>query len=188
MTTRPRADRPRLDGADMAERELSPDCRRCFGLCCVAPALRASPEFAIEKDANEPCLNLRADDFRCRIHDTLRHSGFPGCAIYDCYGAGQRVAQETFGGTDWRQAPHTSTTMFATFMIMRQLHELLWYLDGALRLTTATALHDELRQASAEIDLLASGDAVTLLGLDVAAHRREVEALLLRTGAAIRGQ
>lgn len=38
--------------------ELRPDCERCFGLCCVAPVIRVSPDFAIEKDAGDPCPNL----------------------------------------------------------------------------------------------------------------------------------
>jgi uncharacterized protein YjbI with pentapeptide repeats len=76
---------------------LRADCERCFGLCCVAPAFSASADFAIDKDAGCPCPNLQAD-FRCAIHDRLRQRGFAGCTVYDCFGAGQKVAQVTFGG------------------------------------------------------------------------------------------
>jgi hypothetical protein len=58
----------------------------------------------VDKDAGRPCPNLQSD-FRCRIHDRLRQQGFPGCAVYDCFGAGQKVAQVTFRGQDWRQTP-----------------------------------------------------------------------------------
>jgi len=63
------------------------------------PAFSASADFAIDKDAGQPCPNLRPD-FRCSIHDRLRQQGLPGCAVYDCFGAGQQVAQVTFGGRD----------------------------------------------------------------------------------------
>jgi hypothetical protein len=79
--------------------DLRADCQRCFGLCCVVPAFSASSDFAIDKAAGQPCPNLRAD-FACAIHDRLRQRGFPGCAVYDCFGAGQQVAQVTFNGQD----------------------------------------------------------------------------------------
>ena len=109
---------------DDARVGLRADCGRCFGLCCVAPAFAASADFAIDKAAGQPCPNLRPD-FGCGIHDELRPRGFRGCTVYDCFGAGQQVAQVTFGGRDWRGAPHTAGEMFAVFAVMRQLHELL---------------------------------------------------------------
>ena len=100
------------------------DCTRCVALCCVAPAFSASADFAIDKAAGEPCPNLCAD-FRCSIHDWLRPRGFGGCAAFDCLGAGQKIAQVTFGGRDWRADPALAAPMFAAFAVMRQLHELL---------------------------------------------------------------
>jgi len=106
---------------------LRADCANCFALCCVAPAFAASADFAIDKPAGHPCPNL-ANDFRCGIHDRLRPRGFPGCTVYDCFGAGQKIAQHTFGGRDWRTHPELAGPMFAALHIMRALHELLWYL------------------------------------------------------------
>ena len=37
--------------------------------------------------------------------------------------------------------------MFAVLPVMRQLHELLWYLTEALALPAARPVHDELREA-----------------------------------------
>src|SRR5262244_4212574 len=122
---------------------LRADCARCAGLCCVAPAFSASADFAIDKAADQPCPNLRAD-FRCGIHDRLRPRGFGGCAAFDCLGAGQKVAQVTFGGRDWRADPALAAPMFAAFAVMRQLHELLWYLNEALALSAAEPFRDEL--------------------------------------------
>jgi uncharacterized protein YjbI with pentapeptide repeats len=148
-------------------------------LCCVAPAFSASADFAIDKAAGQPCPHL-GPVFRCGIHDELRQRGFPGCAVYDCFGAGQKVAQVTFGGRDWRQAPHTARQMFGVFAVMRQLHELLWYLTEALTLAAARPLDGELRRALDDTERLTRGRPGDLLGLDVATHRERVNALLLR--------
>ena len=158
---------------------LRADCERCFALCCVGPAFSASADFAISKPAGQPCPNLQPD-FRCSIHDRLRPRGFGGCAAYDCFGAGQRVAQVTFGGRDWRQAPEIAAQMFDVFAIMRQLHELLWYLTEALAMRPARPLHNELSAALRETERLAGGSPEVLAALDVNAHRRGVNALLLR--------
>jgi uncharacterized protein YjbI with pentapeptide repeats len=97
-------------------RVLRPDCEKCVGLCCVAPAFSTSADFAIDKAAGEPCPNLQAD-FRCGIHASLRDRGFRGCTAYDCFGAGQRVAREVFAGADWRAAPDISPSLFAAFSV-----------------------------------------------------------------------
>ncbi|HEY3952913.1 MAG TPA: pentapeptide repeat-containing protein [Streptosporangiaceae bacterium] len=157
--------------------ELRADCGRCFGLCCVAPAFAASVDFAIDKPAGQPCPNLRPD-FGCGIHDELRPRGFRGCSVYDCFGAGQQVAQVTFGGRDWREAPRTAGQMFAVFAVMRQLHELLWYLTEALALPAARPLHGQLREALAAIEHLTHGSPADLLGLDLAVRRGPVGDLL----------
>ncbi|OLE29108.1 MAG: hypothetical protein AUG44_05530 [Actinobacteria bacterium 13_1_20CM_3_71_11] len=170
----------------MSGDRLRADCARCFALCCVAPAFTASADFAIDKPAGRPCPNLAAD-FRCGIHHRLRDRGFSGCTVYDCFGAGQRVAQVTFGGRDWRRAPETAPAMFAAFGVLRQLHELLWYLTEALDLPAARPLHDELRRALAETERLADGGPDDLAALDVAAHRAPVNALLLRASSLVRG-
>ncbi len=165
--------------------DLRADCERCFGLCCVAPAFSASADFAIDKDAGQACPNLQLD-FRCRIHDRLRQHGFPGCAVYDCFGAGQKVAQITFGGRDWRRTPGIAAQMFQVFAIVRQLHELLWYLSEALTRRAARPLRGELGRALAETERLTRGSPGALAELDVSAHRRAVDPLLQRTSELVR--
>ncbi len=160
--------------------ELRADCERCFALCCVVPAFSTSADFAIDKSAGQPCPNLRPD-FRCSIHDQLRPRGFPGCASYECFGAGQQVAQVTFGGRDWRRAPETAAQMFQAFTIMRQLHELLWYLNEALALPAAGPFHGELSAAFEETERLTGSSPEALAELDVGTLRDGVNALLLRT-------
>jgi len=158
---------------------LRADCTRCVGLCCIAPAFSASADFAISKEAGQACPNLLAD-FRCAIHARLRQQGFPGCAAYDCFGAGQKVTHVTFGGGDWRRTPHIATQMFEVFRVMRQLHELAWYLSEALALRRARPLHRELRLALDETERRTRGSPRALLERDVAAHRRDVNVLLVR--------
>jgi uncharacterized protein YjbI with pentapeptide repeats len=164
---------------------LRGDCGNCFGLCCVAPAFAASADFAIDKAPGRACPNLRVD-FRCGIHTTLRQQGFPGCTVYDCFGAGQQVSQVTFGGQDWRRAPHTAKQMYEVFPVMRQLHELLRYLAEALTLRSALPIHGELGLALDETERLTRLDPDSLIGLDVAGHRKNVNALLLRTSELVR--
>lgn len=175
---------PPRDGGDLV---LRADCGSCFGLCCVALPFAASADFAIDKKTGQPCPNLRAD-FRCGIHSRLRREGFPGCTVFDCFGAGQKVSQLTFEGRDWRQVPGTARQMFGVFPVMRQLHELLWYLAEALTLPQARPIHDELRRALKDTEDLTRRSARELTELDVAAHRGDVNALLLRTSELVRAK
>lgn len=166
------------------DRSLRADCERCFALCCVAPAFSASSDFAISKPAGTPCPKLQSD-FRCGIHTSLRQQGFRGCAVYDCFGAGQRVSQETFGGQDWRgSAP--ATQMFDVFHAVRTLHELLWYLAEALIRIPAGPLRAEVADAQALTEEIAGQGADALLTLDMAAHRGEISLLLRRVSEMVR--
>ncbi|MDT0343872.1 pentapeptide repeat-containing protein [Streptomyces litchfieldiae] len=168
-------------------RDLVADCASCFGLCCVALPFAASADFAADKAAGQPCGNLGAD-FRCGIHARLRESGYSGCTVFDCFGAGQRVSQVTFGGRDWRSSPATAREMFAVFPVMRQLHELLWYVTEALALAPARPVHGELRRAFGDIERLTRGGADALGALDVPALRDEVNELLLRASELVRAK
>lgn len=165
--------------------ELRSDCSRCAGLCCVAPAFSAGPEFAVDKAAHEPCPHLQ-DDFRCDIHETLRERGFSGCVVFECYGAGQRVTQQTFGGRDWRSSPEIATAMFETFRAVRPLHEQLMFLDEALKLDAALPLAGELQDLYDEIDGLAASGSAELAQIDVGQIERRVHELLLRVGKLVR--
>ena len=176
---------PRPDSRADDRAALRADCARCVGLCCVAPAFAASADFAVDKPAGQPCTNLLAD-FRCGIHADLRDRGYAGCTVFDCFGAGQQVAQVTFAGRDWREAPAIAGQMFAAFTVLRQLHELRWYLTEALTLPPARELRAELGRALEETERLAGEGPERLLALDVAAHRDEVAPLLRRTSELVR--
>lgn len=161
--------------------DLRGDCGNCFGLCCVALPFARSTDFALDKDAGKPCPNL-GEDHRCGIHARLRQKGFTGCTVYDCFGAGQKVSQVTFGGRDWRTGgSERARLMTETFPVVRQLHELLWYLTEALAHPAARPIHGELRRTLARTEELTRQSPEELAALDVPAHRQDVNVLLLRT-------
>jgi hypothetical protein len=165
--------------------ELGADCARCAALCCVAPAFARSADFAIDKPAGVACRHLRRDD-RCSIHDRLRPRGFAGCAVYECFGAGQHLTQDTFAGRSWRDDPVTAGAVFAALPVMRALHELLWLLSQARTFPSSAPIVDAIGRAYDDT-LAATGlppDA--LLALDVGARRAAVNEVLLDASARAR--
>lgn len=170
---------------DKRNKELRVDCKKCFGLCCVALYFSASEGFPTNKDAGKPCINLQSG-FTCSVHKNLRNKGLKGCTAYDCFGAGQKVAQVTYGGHDWRQAPESSKQMFEAFLIMRQLHEMLWYLTQAFILQTDHCIQEKISSLLDNTERLTLLDVDSLLALDVAAHRTKVNMLLKNTSELVR--
>jgi uncharacterized protein YjbI with pentapeptide repeats len=157
--------------------DLRADCTQCFAICCVSPAFARSSDFAFDKPAGVPCPHL-ATDHRCSIHDRLRAEGFAGCTAYDCFGAGQRLAQETFGGRDWRADPEVAGPMFAALPIMRGLHELHWYLTDVLDQATSAPLRHDLWAVSERVERAAASPAGGILEVDLDALRSKVGPLL----------
>ncbi|WP_353945374.1 pentapeptide repeat-containing protein [Streptomyces sp. HUAS MG91] len=158
---------------------LRADCGNCFGLCCVALPFAKSQDFAANKNAGTPCHNLQ-EDFRCGIHARLRDEGYRGCTVFDCFGAGQKVSQVTFGGVSWRERPKTARTMYEVFPVMRQLQELLRYLTDVLDMPRAAPVHGEARRARTGIEHLTRADADEILAADVPAIRADVNTVLLK--------
>jgi hypothetical protein len=78
--------------------------------------------------------------------------------------------------------------MFEVFSVVRQLHEMLWYLSEALTLQPASQLHADIAAAYGRIDRLTRHSPGTLLAMDVEAHRRAVNVLLLRTSELVRAE
>jgi uncharacterized protein YjbI with pentapeptide repeats len=163
--------------------ELTSDCSRCFGLCCTAPAFAKSSDFAADKPHGTPCTNLD-DDFRCGIHSTLRPSGFRGCIVFECFGAGQHLSAHTFGGVSWREDPSSAALMFDAFSVMRPLHELLAYLTEAAAWPHAEPIHAELTAQLARVAATTELPAAQLAAVDVDALRGPA-AQLLRTASAL---
>jgi hypothetical protein len=142
----------------------------------VVPAFSKSADFAIDKPAGKACPNLQGD-FRCGIHATLRVAGFPGCAVYDCFGAGQKVSH----------LAATAVQMSDVFPVVRQLHELMWYLRESLTMPAAAPISAELGAAVDETERLSNCAPEALVELDLTAHRRAASELLAQVSALARG-
>lgn len=168
-------------------RNLRPDCEKCFGLCCVALYFSPSEGFPIDKDVGQPCPNLKPD-FRCSVYKSLPERGLKGCIAFDCFGAGQKVSQVSFAGCDWVKLPESANVMFGVFNIMRQLHELIWYLTEALTLHSAHSIHSELSSMLEKTEKITYLSSDSLMKLDIAEHREAVGTLLQKTSEYVRAE
>lgn len=173
--------------ANQSLEELKADCEKCFGLCCVALPFAASADFALDKEAGSPCINLQSD-FRCSVHKDLKQIGFKGCTVFDCFGAGQKVSQYTYNGNDWKSKPESAKEMFDVFPIMRQLQEMLWYLTEALELNLNQKMNFDIQNAYDKTERLTYLPSNSLLDLDLMAHRAYINALLLQTSELVRSE
>lgn len=165
--------------------DLRADCTRCVGLCCVALPFARSTDFAFDKPAGMPCPHLAGDD-RCEIHARLRGEGFPGCEVFDCFGAGQRVVQVAFGGRSWRHGADIARQMFDAFGTLRAVHEMRWYLADAASRDLPDELMREVVTAAERLAQVSDVAAEDLARFDVEGVRAEVGALLDRVSARVR--
>jgi hypothetical protein len=78
--------------------------------------------------------------------------------------------------------------MFEVFPVVRDLHELLWYLGEALTLPAARPLRGELSRALGATERFVGQSPQALLELDVEAHRSDVNDLLLAASELARAE
>ncbi|WP_336880874.1 pentapeptide repeat-containing protein [Rhodococcus globerulus] len=165
--------------------DLRADCNNCFALCCTAFGFSRSVDFAEDKPAGSPCRHL-GSNFSCTVHEGLRPRGFRGCTVFDCFGAGQVVSQQLFSGVSWRERPDAQQYMFSAFKIVKQLHEMLWYLFEAQERTyDPDAAHEARELASTIAALIRSGQA-ELFSTDIGALHSVVRAVLMEISAEVR--
>lgn len=168
-------------------RDLKIDCGNCFGFCCVALYFSKVDGFPKDKRSGEPCVNLNLD-FSCKVHKDLRKIGLKGCTSYDCFGAGQKVAKITYNGISWRMSPELAEEMYSVFLVMRQLHEMLWYLNMVYSLQEEDMLRSMasiIVQETIEITLL-KPEALLKLNLEI--HREKVNKVLRKASNQIRSK
>ena len=161
--------------------DLRSDCSRCSGLCCVLLPFQTSGGFGLDKAGGVPCVNLGADA-RCGIHDRLRSTGWPGCEIFDCFGAGQLLTEQTYGGASWREVDDLGE-MGAVLSATRMLQELRWHLREAAALDPASGAVE----LEAEVAALTLGTPVEILAIDVDDLHDRIGDLLRRVSAEHRG-
>ena len=164
----------------MSSRALTSDCSSCFGLCCVLLPFSASSGFGVDKPSGRPCHHLTDSD-GCGIHATLREDGWPGCTVFECFGAGQQVSQVTYGGVSWREQDNLGE-MAAVLSVMRQLHEMLVHLDEVERRSPDPAA----AAARAEITELTGADPESLLLAEIDRIHERVGDLLGAASARVR--
>lgn len=145
------------------------DCDQCAALCCTLLGFDASPAFAITKPEGVACPHLCAG--RCGIHASLVVRGFAGCVAYDCHGAGPHATAR------FAAAPLDARARYDLFTVLRELHELLWVLDGAAHFVDVDDL-------VAALERVGRGTTRELLALDLAPYRAAVRARLAPIGAA----
>lgn len=162
---------------------LRSDCSACFGLCCVLLPFAREAGFGVTKPGGTPCHHLDEAD-ACGIHANLRPEGWPGCTVFECFGAGQQVSQVTYRGVSWRDQEDLGE-MGAVLSVMRSLHEMLAHLTEALE-RGAGAAQPWLEQLAR----LTAGTPEELLTLDLDLLREQVGDVLadvsrdLRTASA----
>lgn len=164
--------------------ELKIDCEKCFGLCCLALYFSASDGFPVDKESGKPCINLQSD-FKCSVHNNLIKRGFKGCTAYDCFGSGQKVAQVTYKGKSWMQSPELANQMSEVFLIMRQLHEMLWYLKEASVLDISDTIKAKINSIIEETEKITTMGAEQLIDLDITSHRVKVNSLLSQASESV---
>lgn len=164
-------------------RNLRADCGNCFAFCCTALCFAEADGFPVDKPAEEPCPKLQMD-FKCRVYGELASLGLKGCTGYDCFGAGQRTAQVTYGGKDWRRKPETAGQMFRVFGVMQELHEILWYLCEANTLLEGNPGQHDAEMLLQSLEILAQLGPEQLLDLDLEKYRDKASVHIKKAGEA----
>jgi hypothetical protein len=165
----------------MRRLDLIADCSRCAALCCIATPFDRSADFAFSKAAGARCRHLQPD-CRCAIHPNLALRGFPGCAVYECHGAGPRVTHAL------SHLPEAAR--HEAFLVLRAVHELLFLLTEAIKLCPAmhVALKARLAVQVEQLDRCAAQPWPELGALDVTALHMATHALLRQVGHALGGR
>lgn len=153
---------------------LTADCRRCCGLCCAALYRARAEGFPAELPPGRPCPHLDGE-YRCAIHGQLTARGLHGCTAYDCLGAGQRSAATS--PVDWRRDPEEKRRLFAHFLSLTALHQMLWYLAEVASLLPARPLWEEAAQLIDECWALGE-ESAPLDALQLEQQRARVNRLL----------
>lgn len=158
-------------------KDLKIDCSKCFGFCCVALYFSKIDGFPEDKVAGKPCVNLD-NDFTCKIHEDLSDNNLKGCINYDCFGAGQKVAQHIYKNTSWRNSPKQAQEMYDVFIIIKNLQEMIWYLYDGIMFTENKDLKNRINCMIEKTKNLTELPIKDILNINIEEHRVKVNFLL----------
>lgn len=156
---------------------LTINCEKCSGLCCVALYCAKTEGFPADKIAGKPCQNLMPD-FRCKIHSKLLQSKMRGCLAYDCFGAGQKVTQICYPTENWQSEPRQANQIFDAFLVIFQLHQMLWYLIEASSFKLEDRIIVTIDELILENERMTTLLPDEILSIDLEAYRLKVNGVL----------
>lgn len=152
---------------------LSINCKECSGLCCVALYFSKLDGFPENKKAGKPCINLNNSNYTCEVYAQLESKHLKGCLAYDCFGAGQKVTQESKSKGTWNTNNTIKQDIFKTFEINQLLNQILWYLLEAYTICDESEMN-RIKQLIKENSILTKKEPHELLVSDIETYRNEV--------------
>lgn len=165
--------------------KLVSDCSRCSGLCCIALYCFQSDGFPQDKPIGKPCINLM-DNFKCRIHEDLESMGMRGCIGYDCFGAGQYLTEEIYGGVTWKTQPGKTKEICDMYMLIYRLFQLRFFLYESRKLVSSEVLLPEISRLLQENDSICKLPMQEMLKYPIDAYQDKVNGVLKKSCAALK--
>jgi hypothetical protein len=165
--------------------ELKIDCSNCSGLCCTALFFSKLDGFPEDKKAGRPCVNL-LPDFRCKIHPELIKRKMNGCLGYDCFGAGQKVIQTIYNNSNWSTEPRIAQQIFDVFLVVFQVHRILYFLAEAKTMIPVQELWDDINALIKEGREAVKASPQEILVYDINDYKKRVNEYLRKITMIIR--
>lgn len=154
--------------------EYRPRCETCAALCCMAPDFVPGARFPEEKPARTPCRHLEGR--ACGIYRAREERGYHGCIAFTCYGAGQAVTNDLFGGRDWADEPGLREPMAVAFLRLYAVQEARFMLE-TLAFSGLSGARDAEREAMlAALDPGGAWSAARLAAAEAACPPERVRA------------
>lgn len=157
--------------------KLISDCSKCSGLCCIALYCIKSDGFPKDKPIGEPCINLM-DDFKCRIHNDLERMGMRGCIGYDCFGAGQYLTEQIYGGVTWQTQPEKTKEICDMYVLVYRLFQLRFFLYESKKLASSESLLPEIAGVLRENEKICKSSIKEILQYPIDAYQNKVNHVL----------
>jgi len=164
--------------------ELKIDCSKCSGLCCVALFCSKMDGFPEDKPAGKPCINLQ-EDFRCKIHAELIKQKMKGCLGYDCFGAGQKVSQTIYHNANWQTDQAKSQEIFDVFLVVFQVHQILYFLAEAKTMIPARELWNNVNALIKKGRDICNASPQEILAFDIDEYKKQVNECLRKVSSLI---